>query len=124
MRIMRAGYAHSIAFLEGRGRSAGGCRGCRWLPTVLKIKELQLMDDGVHLPKQFPAADLGGISRLHGGQFQSENRRIQDQASVVGWEDRLEYRVEVNPNAEGVHTEVTPAFHSVRPSHRALARLD
>jgi hypothetical protein len=122
MHIMRAGYSHSIALLEDRGGFTGGCRGCRRCSAILKIKKLQLTDDGVHLPKQFPAADLGGVSRLHGGQFQSENS--QDQVSGLGREDRLECRVEVNPSAEGAHTEVTPAFHSVLPSHPAITRLD
>ena len=69
-RIVRAGhFALDLPFLKGGVEPLEGAEGCRWRPTILEVKELQLMDDGIHLPKQFPAADLGGVSRLHGGQI-------------------------------------------------------
>jgi hypothetical protein len=55
--------------------------------AILEVKELQLMDDGIHLPKKFMASDLSCVGRLHGGYFlesKMKNTHVQDQVSVEG----------------------------------------
>jgi hypothetical protein len=58
---MIAGHSHPITFLVKWGHSAGGGRGRLCPAFVLKVEEVELMDNSIHLPEKFPAPDLSCV---------------------------------------------------------------